>query len=388
MFPATVDVVVVGARCAGAATAMLLARAGRSVLLIDRGEYGTDILSTHALMRGGVLQLARWNLLERVIAAGTPPVTVTTFHLGSQKLRVEIKPKFGVSALYAPRRTVLDRVLVDGAIEAGATVRYGTRLMALSHDAGGAVDGVFVQDRSGQTVHVSAQCVVGADGMRSTVAEIVGAPVIRAGQHRTAVLYGYWPDLPVDGFNWHYGAASAAGVIPTNNGETLVFAGVPAERWSDTIASGRFEGFVRVLRETVPALAEAISARPERPLSSFAGRTGYFRQSWGRGWALVGDAGYFKDPLTAHGITDALRDAELLADAIVEGTPSALAEYQRCRDEWSEGLFDVTDRIASFEWTLDTVGGLLERLSREMADDVKRMVERAAERTEAAESTV
>src|SRR5215207_2717107 len=380
MFPATVDVVVVGARCAGAATAMLLARAGRTVLLIDRGEYGTDILSTHALMRGGVLQLARWNLLERVVAAGTPPVTVTTFHVGSEKLRVEIKPKFGVSALYAPRRTVLDRVLVDAAAEAGATIHYGTRLMALSHDASGAVDGVFVQDRTGQTVHVSATCVVGADGIRSTVADIVGAPVVRAGQHRTAVLYGYWPDLPVDGFNWHYGATSAAGVIPTNNGETLVFVGVPAERWNETIASGRFEGFVRILRETVPALAETISVRPERPLSSFGGRAGYFRQSWGRGWALVGDAGYFKDPLTAHGITDAFRDAELLADAIVEGTPAALSEYQRCRDEWSEGLFEVTDRIASFEWTLDTVGGLLERLSREMADDVKRMVEHVSRR--------
>ena len=87
--PATVDVIVVGARCAGAATAMLLARAGRHVLLIDRGEYGTDILSTHALMRGGVLQLARWNLLDRIIAAGTPPVTVTTFH-GDRAHREEV----------------------------------------------------------------------------------------------------------------------------------------------------------------------------------------------------------------------------------------------------------------------------------------------------------
>ena len=380
MFPDAVDVIVVGARCAGAATAMLLARAGRSVLLIDRGEYGTDVLSTHALMRGGVLQLARWNLLDRIIAAGTPPVTVTSFHLGAQKLRVDIKPKFGVGALYAPRRTVLDRILVDAAAEAGATVRYGTRLTALSRAANGAVDGAFVQDRAGQAFHVSAKYVVGADGIRSTVAEIVEAPVLRSGHHRTAVLFGYWPDLPVDGFNWHYGTTSAAGVIPTNGGETLVFAGVPAARWNETVASGRFEGFVRILRETVPGLAETISTRPERPLSGFAGRTGYLRQSWGRGWALVGDAGYFKDPLTAHGITDAFRDAELLADAIVEDTPAALAEYQHCRDTWSEGLFDVTDRIASFEWTLDSVAGLLERLSREMTDDVKRMVERARQR--------
>ena len=205
MFPGTVDVVVVGARCAGAATAMLLARAGRSVLLVDRGDYGSDILSTHALMRGGVLQLARWNLLGHIIEAGTPPVKATTFHLGEEKVRVPIKAKYGVDALYAPRRTVLDRVLVDAAEQSGAFVRFGTRLTALSRGSDGGVDGVVLQDRSGRAVPVTAKFVVGADGMRSTVAGLVGAPVYRSGGHATAVLYGYWPDLPVDGYNWHYG---------------------------------------------------------------------------------------------------------------------------------------------------------------------------------------
>jgi flavin-dependent dehydrogenase len=376
--PESVDVVVVGARCAGAATAMLLARAGRSVLLVDRGEYGADILSTHALMRGGVLQLARWNLLERIADAGTPPVKVTTFHVGHQTVRVPIKPKFGVEALYAPRRTVLDRVLVDGARESGAIVRFGTRLTALSYARDGRVNGVVLHDRAGSPVNVCAKYVVGADGMRSTVAGLVGAPVYRAARHATAVLYGYWPDLPVDGFNWYYAAGSAAGVIPTNDGETLVFAGVPAARWPEVTAGGRFDAFLRILQEAAPDLAETVRARTERPLTGFAGRAGYFRQSWGHGWALVGDAGYFKDPLTAHGITDAFRDAELLADAIADGSPMALADYQRCRDEWSSGLFEITDRIASFEWTLKTVGALLESLSREMAEDVKRMVQRSA----------
>ena len=376
--PSAVDAVVVGARCAGAATAMLLARAGRTVLLVDRGEYGTDTLSTHALMRGGVMQLARWNLLERIVAAGTPPVTVTTFHLGTERLRVDIKPKFGVSALYAPRRTVLDRTLVDAAAEAGAIVRFGTRLTSLSRTSDGAVNGVFLQDRAGQTMRVQAKHVVGADGIRSTVADLVAHLSCMPAATRRGCSTATGPTLPVDGFNWHYGATSAAGVIPTNGGETLVFAGMPSARWTELTAAGRFEGFLRVLRETVPALADAVAAGGERPLTGFGGRTGYLRQSWGPGWALVGDAGYFKDPLTAHGITDALRDAELLAGAIVEGTPSALAEYQQCRDACSIELFEITDRIASFEWTLDTVGGLLERLSREMADDVKRMVARAA----------
>jgi flavin-dependent dehydrogenase len=379
-FPAHVDVVVVGARCAGAATAMLLARMGRSVLVVDRGDYGADTLSTHALMRGGVVQLARWNLLERIVDAGTPPVRATTFHVGSETVRVPIKSKYGVDALYAPRRTVLDRVLVDAAREAGADVRFGTRLTGLSRAADGGVDGVVLQDRSDRVFQVNANYVVGADGMRSTVAKLVGAQVYRAARHAAAVLYGYWPDLPANGYNWHYGETGAAGVIPTNNGETLVFAGVPARRWPETIAAGRFEAFLRILRDAAPDVAQAIGARGERPLTGFAGRAGYFRQSWGRGWALVGDAGYFKDPLTAHGITDAFRDAELLTDAIVEGSPAALAEYQRCRDESSSGLFDITDRIASFEWTLATVGALLENLSREIAEDVKRMVDRAAVR--------
>jgi flavin-dependent dehydrogenase len=302
--------------------------------------------------------------------------------VGPNTLTVPIKAKYGVDSLYAPRRTVLDRVLVDAAREAGATVRFGTRLSALSRAADGRVDGVVLQDGSGGAVRVSANYVVGADGMRSTVAKLVGAQVYRAARHAAATLYGYWPGLRADGYHWHYGATSAAGVIPTNNGETLVFAGMPSPRWPEMIAAGRFEGFLHILQEAAPELAEAIRAAGERPLSGFAGRAGYFRQSWGRGWALVGDAGYFKDPLTAHGITDAFRDAELLADAIVDGSPTALADYQRCRDEWSTGLFDITDRIASFEWTLGTVDALLESLSREIAEDVKRMVDRALARAQ------
>jgi flavin-dependent dehydrogenase len=156
IIPEAVDVVVVGARCAGAATAMLLSRAGRTVLLVDRGEYGTDILSTHALMRGAVLQLARWNVLGRIVDAGTPPVKVTTFHVGAETVRVPIKPKFGVDALYAPRRTVLDRALVDAARESGAIVRFGTRLTALSQARDGRVDGVVLRDRTERMVQVRA----------------------------------------------------------------------------------------------------------------------------------------------------------------------------------------------------------------------------------------
>ncbi len=375
--PSTFDTVIVGARCAGAATAMLLARAGRSVLLVDRGDYGSDILSTHALMRGGVYQLHRWGLLPRIVEVGTPAVRATSFHIGGDTLTVPIKSKFGIDALYAPRRTVLDRVLVDAAREAGAFVLHGTRLTAISRSAEGGIDGVRLLDRAGRVSHVSARCVVGADGMRSTLADLVRADVYRTGRYATASLYGYWTGIPVDGYQWHYGDGLAVGAIPTNDEQTLIFASVPSSNWTRIVGGDRFAGFMRILQGAAPDLAQRVARAGERPLTGFAGQTGYFRQSFGPGWALVGDAGYFKDPLTAHGITDALRDAELLAAAILDGSPAALADYQLQRDALSTGVFDATDRIASFDWTLSTVGGLLETLAQEMAGEVRAMVDRA-----------
>jgi menaquinone-9 beta-reductase len=105
-------------------------------------------------------------------------------------------------------------------------------------------------------------------------------------------------------------------------------------------------------------------------LTGFGGRTGYLRQSWGPGWALVGDAGYFKDPLTAHGITDALRDAEFLSRAVVDGGQDALAGYERSRDRLSLPLFDIAESIAAYRWDLDEIRGLLLTESAAMKPEV------------------
>src|SRR5690349_8459397 len=180
--PDTYDVIVVGARVAGAATAMLLARAGRRVLLLDRARYGTDTLSTHALMRGSVLLLSRWGLLDRITDAGTPPIRETRFDYGTDDVRVTIKPTPGVPALYAPRRTLLDAVLVDAAAEAGAQVRFGVRITGLIRDGRGRVVGVHGHDRTGGEVGARAGLVVGADGHRSTVAREAGARTLRTGR--------------------------------------------------------------------------------------------------------------------------------------------------------------------------------------------------------------
>lgn len=350
------DVLVVGARCAGAATAMLLARRGLKVLAIDRGRYGADTLSTHALMRAGVMQLLRWGLLPRIMAAGTPAVRRTAFHYGEEVLEVEIRPGHGVEALYAPRRTLLDRVLVDAAREAGAEVRHGCTLTGLVHRRDRRVGGAVIVGSDGTSAEVATDLIVGADGIGSTVARLTGARVLTEGRHATSVLYGHWSGLNAAGYGWYYREGVSAGVIPTNDGAHCVFAAVPPARFRDDVRHDLASGYGRALSEVSPRLAaEVASSRLEGHLRAFAGRRGFLREAWGPGWALVGDAGYFKDPLTAHGMTDALRDAELLAAAAAHGSETAFAEYAASREELARQLFEATDAIASFAWDLDTV---------------------------------
>ena len=366
------DVVVVGARAAGASTAFLLARAGLRVLLLDRGRYGSDTMSTHALMRGGVLQLSRWGLLDAIVDAGTPPVRLTTFRYSTEVVPVEIAPSFEVDALYAPRRTVLDRVLVDAAVASGAELRFGTAVTDLCRDRRGVVTGVVGRTRDGERFRAHARAVVGADGIWSSVATLVAAPLERRGTSTSAVTYGYWAGLETDGYEWNFRPGAASGVIPTNDGLACVFAGAPRER----MGRGGMETLLRVVADSSPELATRLARGSTRgTVRFFRGHPGFVRRSWGSGWALVGDAGYFKDPITAHGLTDALRDAELLAGAILDvlgGVEQrvALAGYQATRDALSADLFDVTDVIAGHRWTDEEISDLLLRLSRSMSAEV------------------
>jgi flavin-dependent dehydrogenase len=368
------DVIVVGARCAGAAAAMLLARAGHRVLVVDRGRYGTDTLSTHALMRGAVVQLHRWSLLPAVIAAATTPVRQATFVYGEESVTVPIAPRDGVDALYAPRRYVLDRLLVDAASAAGADVVFGVRLRELRRSDNGRVNGVVLEDQSGQVHDVSARIVVGADGLRSTVARLAGAQAYRVGRHATGTMYGHWTGLDVQGYDWYFTPGLAAGAIPTNAGQVCVFVSVPGPTFTERFAHQPASAFDDVLSRVAPELARQVRRAGETRLQGFAGQPGFFRQAHGPGWALVGDAGYFKDPLTSHGITDALRDAEVLAGAIDAGTDAALRDYQAQRDAASLDLFDATDAVASFAWDLNELRVLHDRLSKAMSREAKLLV--------------
>jgi 2-polyprenyl-6-methoxyphenol hydroxylase-like FAD-dependent oxidoreductase len=213
--------------------------------------------------------------------------------------------------------------------------------------------------------------VIGADGLRSRVASLAGAPVTRAGRHASAVVYGYWSGLELDGYHWHYRPGVSAGAIPTNDGRTCLFVAMPSRRFAEEVPRGVGALYGRVLSEAAPEHADAVSrARLDGKLRPFAGATGIVRRAWGPGWALVGDAGCFRDPITAHGITDALRDAELLARAVMRGTDAALAGYEAARDEAALELFELSDAIASFAWDLDRVKELHQALTRQMASEV------------------
>jgi flavin-dependent dehydrogenase len=292
------DAIIVGGRVAGAATAMLLARAGARVVVVDRGSYGSDTVSTHAFMRAGVLQLSRWGLVDDVIAARTPPVRHTTFHYADgETLPLTIRPNAGVDALYAPRRHLLDRLLVDAAREAGAEVRHRTTVTELLSDTTGRVTGVRLRDDAGRPAELHAAITVGADGIRSTVAEQAHAEVLRHGSSRSAVLYRYLADLPTTGYEWAYGESVGAGLIPTNDGLTCVFVGTTPERMRLIRMQGASQAFTHLVEQTGGGLSDRIAAaEPVGNLHGWAGAPGYVRQAWGRGWALVGDAGYFKDP--------------------------------------------------------------------------------------------
>jgi 2-polyprenyl-6-methoxyphenol hydroxylase-like FAD-dependent oxidoreductase len=371
--PTDVDVVVVGARVAGAATAMLLARRGVRVVLVDRSRVGTDTTSTHALMRAGVLQLHRWGLLDRLRAAGTPPIRRVTFTYQDAVVPITIKPSNGVDALYAPRRTVIDPILATAAGEAGADVRFGVAVTGLTRDRDGRTTGVSGTGADGRPFTIRARFVVGADGMRSTIAGLVDAPIEYLGRHASAITYGYWSGVEVDGYEWIYRPDAATGAIPTNGGQVIVFASATPAR----IGRGGTDVIESIVRSSAPHLAERLrAAQSPTQTRTFRGHPGFMRKPWGKGWALVGDAGYFKDPLSTHGMTDALRDAELLTRGLVAVLQGAhetevLTTYQATRDALSLPLFEVVDTIASHQWTNAEIGDLLRRLSSSMTEEVE-----------------
>jgi 2-polyprenyl-6-methoxyphenol hydroxylase-like FAD-dependent oxidoreductase len=342
------DVIVVGARVAGAATAMLLARRGLRVLVFDRARFPSDTVSSHQVQVPGVAMLHRWGLLDRVRASGAPPTRQVRLHTPGVSMAARFPVYQGVDALYSPRRTVLDALLIDAARAAGAEVRERARVEELVW-----CDGRVVGVRSGRSTVERARVVVGGDGKHSFVAKAVGAAGYRQRPVLSFASYGYWSGVPLTTGELHQRPGVVAAAFATNDDLTMVYTAGPIARF------GAFRADVEAnyldALDRCGDLGERVRAgtRVER-LRTTPDQPNRFHRPWGPGWALVGDAGVVMDSVSAQGITNALVDADSLAGALADGLiggrpmPAVLADHHRRRDRAVTPMYDFTVGLARY----------------------------------------
>jgi flavin-dependent dehydrogenase len=348
------DAIVVGARCGGSPTAMLLARRGYKVLLIDKSSFPSDIMSTHYVHIPGVARLQQWGLLDQVHASNCPPISSITLYMQGIPFSPPAPPMpegAEPPPAYCPRRTVLDKILVDAAVAAGAEPREGFAVRELLWDGdrvagvkGGALGG-------GSDVEERARLVIGADGMHSIVAREVKAPEYNTKPSLSFGYYAYWSGAP-GGAEIHFKEDGGILCFPTNDELTCVAVGGPDETFHEFRKD--IEGnYMRIL-QSVPAVAERMrNAKQEERFVGTNDQPNFFRKPYGPGWALVGDAGYHRDFVTGLGITDAFRDAEFLVEAVDEALSGrrppedAFAGYEQRRNKIAEPLYELTTQLVS-----------------------------------------
>lgn len=332
------DAIVVGARCAGAVTAMLLARQGHRVLLLERGSIPSDIPHGHLIHQRGPAILQRWGLLEKIVATGCPPLTTHLTDFGDFPLIARDVQKDGLAWGYGPRRGPLDAVLVDAAIAAGAEFRQNFLVEEyLSED--GRITGIRGRDKGKQnSATEKARITIGADGRHSLLARTVGAAKYEEAPPLTCWYFSYWSGVPTEGFEMYIRGRRVIFSLATNDNLFGIFIAWSIDQF-DAIRSDIESNFLRVLNE-VPEFAERVRCgRREERFYGTADLPNFLRCPQGPGWALIGDAGCHKDPYLALGICDAFRDAELLTAAIHESfsggrsLEESLADYERQRNE-------------------------------------------------------
>jgi 2-polyprenyl-6-methoxyphenol hydroxylase-like FAD-dependent oxidoreductase len=347
------DAIIVGARCAGSPLAMLLGRKGYKVLLADKASFPSDIISTHYIHQTGAARLKRWGLLDAVISSHCPPITGLLFDLGPFALKGSAPSVDGVKNAFCPRRRVLDKILLDAAAAAGAEVREQFYVRDVTRD-GDRITGIRAETSDGHSIIEQARVVVGADGQRSVIALVCGAAEYQVRPAASCNYYTYFSDVPSLEAELYNRDRCLIGAFPTNDNLTLVFEAFPNDHFREQ--RGDLEAHYFRLLTQVPELLERV--RCGRREARFTGTTdlpGFFRKSSGPGWALAGDAGYHKHPITAQGISDAFRDADELAAAIDAGLSGeelleqSLADYARRRDESVMPMYELTCELASLE---------------------------------------
>jgi 2-polyprenyl-6-methoxyphenol hydroxylase-like FAD-dependent oxidoreductase len=346
------DAIVVGARCAGSPTAMLLARKGYTVLVVDQAAFPSDTISTHLIHPAGVSALKEWGLLDRLTATGCPGIATYAYDLGP--FTISGSPGTDESPLaYAPRRTVLDKLLVDAASEAGAEVREGFTVTGVVIEEG-RVTGIRGHRKGESTITERARVVVGADGHRSLVARSVKPQQYNEKPALQVSYYTYMSGLPMDGrFEVYLRPDRGFAAGPTNDDLTVVIAGWPRSEFATNRKD--IENTVLATLELVPDFAARFHAAKREARFVGMSLANFLRKPFGPGWTLVGDAGYTKDFITSLGISDAFRDAGLCARALDQAFSGArpfedaMAAYQSERDRRSLPFYEFTTQLATLQ---------------------------------------
>lgn len=367
----TYDAIVVGARVAGSATAMLLARRGARVLLVDRVRFPADTMNGHFIVAAGVKALERWGLRERVQhePGACPPVDQYILDFGSVTLHGHPTWPDGTPAVsLAPRRSRIDTLLGDAAAEAGAEVRQGFAVDDLVWENNRVV-GIRGHGPEGGSVVERAAITVGADGLHSLVAASIGAQSYEVIPPQTCGYFSHWADLPVDGIEIVLRPGLCILLFPSDDNLTCV--AVMWKRSEFARVRANLEAEFAAALEYAPGIAQRVKAgRRAEPLRGTAELPMYLRVPYGPGAALVGDAACRVDPITGQGIRDAFRDAELLDEAIGSALggglawAEALAEYQRRRDDGVMGIYRYTAQRARMEPPNLEMQGLVAALAR------------------------
>jgi 2-polyprenyl-6-methoxyphenol hydroxylase-like FAD-dependent oxidoreductase len=347
------DAIVVGARCGGSPTAMLLARKGHRVLMVDRATFPSDTVSTHFIHAPGMAALERWGLRDTLAASGCPKIDTYSFDFGPFTISGSPRPVDGVDEAYCPRRTVLDTMLVQAATDAGVKVLEGFSVEEVLMEEGTVV-GIRGKDATGAVVTERATVVIGADGRNSSVARAVQPEQYNEKPAVGPAFYSYWSGVGSSGFEVYVRDGCGMAAFPTHDDLTLVIAGMSQE--AHDAARRDVEGAFLSTLDQAPALGDRVRAgKREERFHAASDLAGYFRKPFGPGWALVGDAGYHLHPITAQGITDAFLDAERLAEALdrffsEEDTyDNAMEAYQSARDEHVAPMYEMTFGFAQVD---------------------------------------
>jgi len=369
------DAIIVGARCAGSATGLLLARRGHRVLVVDRATFPSDAFSTHFVTAPGTALLERWGVLDRLKAQGVPVFGNVHMNVGGNRLTTE-DVGIPVDPMCSPRRTDLDTTLAALAADAGVEVRLGVSVTDVLRDDSGRVDGVRLRDGDGAVREERASIVIGADGRTSIVARSVEPAERDRHDIKGTALFAYFDD-----FDWR---SAEIGLFD----DTFIFVFPTAARSACIGSATHVDNEAEVRADPEAYFWKVLSPDPELTERVRAARRdgrwrlgevpyGWFRRASGPGWALVGDAVALKDPLPGHGITDSFLGAELLAQAVDEdlGDPASLDVSLAAYDSalWSllRPVYEATIDASTYDWDPNTalmkIAGVNELVRNELA---------------------